>query len=133
MNKHLYFICPTDHLETVIQKISQEKNYYLTSLGNSIDLDFETMGQINSLIESKKITQISFILSNNNHFFNEPKNLELHQMSIHLIEKIKELRSQISGWLVDDIIINASIYNPNKAIFVEANSFLFKVDGFRLN
>ena len=66
MNRHLYFVCPTDHLEIVIDNHFQGKNYYVTSLGNSINFDSEQAEEINSLIEAKNITEIHFVLSNNN-------------------------------------------------------------------
>lgn len=55
MQKHLYFICPTDHLETVINNTFKQENYYCNSLGNSIKFDSEMVGQINVLIETKNI------------------------------------------------------------------------------
>ena len=66
MQKHLFFVCPTDHLETVIDKHFDEENYYLTSLGNSVDFDSEIIEEINTLIEAKSITEISFVLSDTN-------------------------------------------------------------------
>ena len=66
MKKHLFFICPTDYLETVINKVFRQENYFFTSLGNSIIFDAETMAEINGLIETKNITEITFVLSDNN-------------------------------------------------------------------
>mgnify|MGYP004137638051 CR=1 FL=1 len=65
MRKHLYFVCPTDHLETVINDHCYQENYYLTSLGNSVSFNSEFIGEINSLIEANRITEITFILSDN--------------------------------------------------------------------
>ena len=66
MRKHLYFVCPTDHLETVINDQCNQENYYLTSLGNSVSFNSEFIGEINSLIEANRITEVTFILSDNN-------------------------------------------------------------------
>lgn len=66
MHKHLYFICPTDHLESVINTTYRQENYYCTSLGNSITFDAKVVGQIHQLIETKKISRITFVLSNTN-------------------------------------------------------------------
>jgi len=66
MGKHLYFVCPTDNLETVIESHFQNKNYFLSSLGNSLGFSFEVVEEINSLIENKGITEINFILADNN-------------------------------------------------------------------
>lgn len=66
MQKHLYFICPTDHIERIINKTFQQENYFYTSLGNSIRFDADMAAQINGLIESKNITEVTFVLSSSN-------------------------------------------------------------------
>lgn len=66
MRKHLYFVCPTDHLEVVINNLFHQENYYLTSLGNSVTFNPGLVEEINSLIETKCITEITFVLSDNN-------------------------------------------------------------------
>lgn len=66
MQKHLYFICPTDHLETVIHSTFSQENYYYTSLGNSITFDTELVRQLQELLAAKDIREISFILSDDN-------------------------------------------------------------------
>jgi hypothetical protein len=66
MKKHLFFICPTDYLEFIINQSFKDKNYYFTSLGNSVKFHSETMYEIKHLIRKYDIREISFILSNNN-------------------------------------------------------------------
>lgn len=66
MQKHLYFICPTDHLEPIINENLSGENYFYTSLGNSISFDVDTIVQINKLLEEKNITEITFVLSDQN-------------------------------------------------------------------
>jgi len=66
MNKHLYFICPTDYLETVIDNTFKQEKYYCTSLGNSITFDKDMMWRLNEILEEKEISEISFILSDDN-------------------------------------------------------------------
>ncbi|MCH2195588.1 hypothetical protein [Kordia sp.] len=66
MKKHLYFICPTDHLEAVINDVSKSENYYITSLGNSIVFDKDTIDEISVLIARKDIDEITFVLSDTN-------------------------------------------------------------------
>ena len=66
MYKQLYFVCPTDHLETVINNHFPQKNYYLTSLGSSFHFNCGFVEEINSLMETKEITEINFVLSDNN-------------------------------------------------------------------
>ncbi len=69
MRKHLYFICPTDRLEAVINARFKQENYYWTSLGNSVSFDNERVGEINALMETKSITGITFVLSDDNCMF----------------------------------------------------------------
>lgn len=66
MEKHLYFICPTDHLEMVIKEAYNSDHYFITSLGNSIALHVDKVDEINALIETKGIGQITLILSDDN-------------------------------------------------------------------
>ncbi len=71
MQRHLYFICPTDHLESVINSTFKQENYYLTSLGNSIAFDTDMMVQMNELLHVKNIRDISFVLSDNNRILSD--------------------------------------------------------------
>ena len=66
MQKQLYFICPTDYLERVIDNTFQQEKYYYTSLGNSITFDVDTVGQLSELLEAKNISNISFALAYDN-------------------------------------------------------------------
>ncbi len=66
MKKHLYFVCPTDQIETFLNKNYQEECYYLTSLGNSITFSPRLIKELNVFIDSKGISEITFILSTTN-------------------------------------------------------------------
>lgn len=66
MNKLLYFTCPTDRLELVINSKFKQENYYFTSLGNSTLFDDDLLKQLKKIILSKEINKISFVLSNDN-------------------------------------------------------------------
>ena len=66
MKKSLHFICPTDCLETIIGDTFQQENYYYFSLGNSVIFHRKMLQEIQKLIMEKDITEISFVLSNNN-------------------------------------------------------------------
>jgi len=66
MKKHLYFICPTDCLETIINSTFRDENYYCTSLGNSITFDRMTVGQIKNLLAEHRISECTFVLSSHN-------------------------------------------------------------------
>jgi len=66
MRRTLNFICPTDCLESVINKTFSGEHYFFTSLGNSLDFDEETVNKIVELISLQCIDEISFILSSEN-------------------------------------------------------------------
>ena len=66
MKKHLYFICPTDSLESLINHSFDQENYFLTSLGNSMAFDPEKVDQLVELLTTEGIKDITFILSDNN-------------------------------------------------------------------
>jgi len=66
MQKCLYFICPSDCLESVINKTSTDQNYFYTSLGNSVVFNENTSYQIYRLIQKHQINEICFVLSNAN-------------------------------------------------------------------
>ena len=62
----LYFICPTDFLESVINKSFQDEKYYYSTLGNSINFDNKVLKNTKKLIETKNIRAIYFVLSSDN-------------------------------------------------------------------
>ena len=66
MQAHLFFICPTDHLEPVINNSFKQRNYYYTSLGNSLKFDPVTLNRLKVLILTHDIKEISLILSDSN-------------------------------------------------------------------
>lgn len=66
MDKHLFFVCPTDYIETEINRVFSMENYFVSSLGNSIHFNKECISGINSLILSKGVNQVSFVLSDTN-------------------------------------------------------------------
>jgi len=67
MQKSLYLLCPTDCLESIINSTFNNKNYFYTSLGNSVMFDNkQTLKDIKELIKKHEIRDISFVLSNTN-------------------------------------------------------------------
>ena len=66
MQSRLYFICPSDHIEPIINCSFKSRNYYYTSLGNSVVFDHHTVNQIEHLILKHDIKEISFVLSDTN-------------------------------------------------------------------
>lgn len=63
MYKRLCLVCPTDCLESIIDKKFRSKNYFYTSLGNSLVFDHSTMRQIEQLVKKYGINEILFVLS----------------------------------------------------------------------
>ena len=66
MKKLLYFICPTDGLEPIINNRFKQENYYYSSLGNSIAFDGNVVEQLKKLISTRNIGAIAFVLSSDN-------------------------------------------------------------------
>ncbi len=91
MRKHLYFVCPTDNLENIIDGESKQENYYCTSLGNSIALDTDTLGQLGLLLESKNIEKMSFILASDNRIVSDA----LEKQNFLEVEGLRSFYSQI--------------------------------------
>jgi len=71
MPGHLFFICPTDVLESVVNASFNEESYFLTSLGNSIAFTEETISAINYLIKERDIDEVSFVLCDDNKFIRD--------------------------------------------------------------
>lgn len=164
MQKHLFFVCPTDHLEAIINDKFREENYYLTALGNSVAFNTNLITEINALIARKNITEITFVLSDNNqilldalrhqnfagvrgldHFYYEITkqkrlteriwqkcNLPISVLSYYLNLKIKELTPLLNNG-VDQINVNASVYNRKRKIFRAIGTDLFQREYHSLN
>lgn len=107
MCNKLYFICPTDNLESIINSTFNYKNYYLTSLANSFTFNIEFKKEICSIIESRKINDITFILSDNNKFLTDAlgdRNFEKIRglnSFYHSISKHKDFITKV--WSLSDI------------------------------
>lgn len=76
MMKRLFFICPTDFLETIINDTFKGENYFVTSLGNSISFEAGQAEEINVLIDSKGIQEIIFVLSEDNRIHQNAQELQ---------------------------------------------------------
>ncbi len=68
MQRCLYLLCPTDCLESVINRTFRNENYFYTSLGNSVVLSNGTITEIKKTIHKHHIDEVYFVLSNTNHF-----------------------------------------------------------------
>ena len=71
MFNKLYFICPTDNIESIINSKLNDNNFYITSLANSITFNYDFIKELLSIIESKKISEITFVLSDDNKLIND--------------------------------------------------------------
>jgi len=71
MQKCLYLLCPTDCLELVINNTYRGENYFYTSLGNSVELNNETLNKIESLIIQHDFKKIFFVLSDQNNIIKD--------------------------------------------------------------
>ena len=160
MKRHLFFVCPTDYLETVINKHFHQENYFVTSLGNSISFNSQVIEEINTLIEAKSITEISFVLSNNNKIImdalksenlkslngleslydrisDQTKRPIFHNETAfignYLNFKVQGLMPQLNNWLSDKVKVNAKIYQRQTNIFKETYTELIHLENFCLN
>lgn len=66
MHTSFYLICPTDCLESIINKTFKSENYFYTSLGNSFNYNIKTLDVISMMIEKYQIKEICFVLSIDN-------------------------------------------------------------------
>lgn len=66
MPNRLFFVCPADGLEPIINKKFTGVNYYYKSLGNSVVFNCNTVWQIKQLIRNNNIKEIFFVLSSEN-------------------------------------------------------------------
>ena len=66
MNASLFFLCPTDCLESIVNKIYKGENYFYNSLGNALTLDSTTLESIKRLVCRHNIKNIYLVLSEQN-------------------------------------------------------------------
>ncbi|CAL2060914.1 conserved hypothetical protein [Tenacibaculum sp. 190524A05c] len=66
MQKSLYFVCPTDAMECIINHSSNSENYFYTSLGNAIQLNDKVIDSLKDLIVNKSISEVLIVISNDN-------------------------------------------------------------------
>lgn len=66
MNASLFFLCPTDCLESIVNKKYIGENYFYNSLGNNLTLDSITLESIIRLVSRHNIRNIYLVLSEQN-------------------------------------------------------------------
>ncbi len=126
MQKNLYFLCPSENLEAVIEKSFPQENYFLSSLGNSISFSDDFILDINSLIESKGIGKITFILSNNNRFI-------LDAMKNQEFKYIKELKEYYKTIEKRKVLTIKSYKNKNFTSLITSHIIKTKINELNSN
>ena len=126
MPKNLYFLCPSENLEAVIEKSYPQENYFLSSLGNSISFSDDFILDINSLIESKGIGKITFILSNNNRFI-------LDAMKNQEFKYIKELKEYYKTIEKRKVLTIKSYKNKNFTSLITSHILKTKINELNSN
>ena len=126
MTKHLFFVCPTDNLESIIDLKFRHDNYYLSSLGNSMTFNEEIVSKIDILIKRFKITEIIFVLASNNRIINDA----LKDQEFSNIKVLRPLYKEIT---LQDKLLKA-LWKPSNIILPIISSHLNKkIKELRLN
>ena len=126
MHKHLYFVCPSDNLEGLIDKKFPQENYFLSSLGNSISFSKDIMQEVNALIELKGIDKITFILSDDNKLIFDG----LRNQNFDNINVLKKLYNNISDYKK----LTSKVYSEgNLQILVTSNLLNEKIKEIKLS
>jgi len=100
MTKCLYFLCPTDFLESTIDRLTISKNYFYSSLGNFPLTDLNQASELIHLIKGQQINRIYFVLSDNNRFFtikSDVKRYSTNSSVISLLDSISKQRNKLSN------------------------------------
>lgn len=71
MQKSLYFVCPTDCMETIITKTFDKEQFFYATLGNCLSLDIDTLTGLKDCIEREQITSVCFVLADDNKIIKE--------------------------------------------------------------
>ena len=126
MIRHLYFVCPSDNLENLIDETYPQENFYLSSLGNSISFSSEFTEEINALIESKSIEKITFVLSKDNKFV-------LDGIKTKEFSNIRDL-DEFYTTIGNGLDISSKAYNDNNLQTLITSYFLkLKIEEMNLN
>ena len=122
----LYFICPTDSLEPIINDTFTSGSYYYTSLGNSITFDKHVMRQIKKLIRTKKIQEIYFVLSNDNRILLDALGNQnfsditgLNDFYTQIIQQKKDSETSWQGQNHQSLILSNHLNNKIKELKLE--------------
>ena len=120
MSAILFLLCPTDCLETIINKEYRGKNYFYNSLGNTLTYDSATLASIKCLVIKHNIGKICFVLSEQNkivkdalggQIFSKLRGLQNFNEEIKLHKEQSEL-----FWKTTDPIFSTLSYYLNQKI-----------------
>lgn len=67
----LFFTCPTDFLETTIENTFQEEKLFKKVLANSLDFESNELDEIMTIVASRDVDEVTFVLSSENRLFTE--------------------------------------------------------------
>ena len=101
MQNNLFLLCPTDNLEPVINAMYSYENYFYTSLGNTFSKDIKTVECLKTLIKTKNIGTIFFILSSKNKIILDALETQIFKNITgleHLYKKIEEQKRYSKFW-----------------------------------
>ena len=120
MNATLFFLCPTDCLESIINKVYKGKNFIYTSLGNTLTFDSKTLEYIKGLVYEQNIKKIYFVLSEQNKMvvdamegqtFSQVRGLQNFNQAIRFHKKQSNL-----FWNTTDLVFLTLSYYLNQKI-----------------
>ncbi|MFD2568129.1 hypothetical protein [Pseudotenacibaculum haliotis] len=161
MSNSLFLLCPTDCLESNINRTFNHQNYFCTSLGNSFAFETEIIGHIRGLVKKHHIREIYFVLSEDNpifldalggQFFSDIRGLEefygeimrqkehseivwqkgFHQFSVLSYYLNKKIK-ELDSLLNNTVNIHGKIYNKYQDTFYDIYSDLICIEKHCLN
>lgn len=101
MTNKLFFICPTDYLESQINRNFSGNHFFMTTLGNMADFNTNTIYQVISIIETYAIDEILFVIAEENCIIRDAVELQkyksinrLNQCYTHFQKNIKQRMSE---------------------------------------
>ena len=108
MSKCLYMICPTDFMESAIDRSFDGQKYFYSSLGMSLAMDNDMLSDIVEVIQKYDIKEITFVLSEDNSIILDA----LNNQEFSTIRGLKESYDQIHEYNYI-ALHNWRSYNPH--------------------
>lgn len=123
MHKQLFFICPTDYLELVINNNFNCENYFYSTLANSFLFNNDAIGYISSLLEYENIREITFVLSDENNLLFGSLAEDKVFNSNRLIKMKQDILLQNNKLKVLSRGLDANLFLATYFLIKKANSF----------